>query len=71
MEDYEEERETWLLSQLLAVKHCLEIAKRKEHQQAASELHSFRPRKKRHCKKNGKHDALHSTFKIFCCSGCI
>ncbi len=42
--------QTWLLSQ--AVKKKLEVAKRKEHQQAASE--SPLPR--------GLHDALHSIF---------
>ena len=40
MNDDEDERDTWLLSQLLAVKRCLEAAKRKEHQHAASELKS-------------------------------
>ncbi len=32
MKDDEDEREMWLLSQMLAAKHCLEVAKRKEHQ---------------------------------------
>ena len=35
----EDDHDTWLLSQILAVKHYLEASKRKEHQHAASELH--------------------------------
>ena len=38
MEDEEDEPDACLQSQLLAVKHCLEAAKRKEHRHEASEL---------------------------------
>jgi hypothetical protein len=51
MEAEEDEPDACLQSQLLAVKHCLEAAKGKEHQPEASELDSPCPRKKRICKK--------------------
>ena len=52
--------DTWLQSQSLAVKHCLEAANRKKHRHQASELHS--PRKKRNCKKYRSLNSLDSVF---------
>jgi hypothetical protein len=40
MEGKEDEPDACLQSQFLAVKHCLEAAKRKEHRHEASELDS-------------------------------
>ena len=64
MEDEEDEPDASLQSQLLAVKHCLEVAKRKEHRHEASELDSPCPRKKRNCIKYHRHNAWQSVFSM-------
>jgi hypothetical protein len=62
MEDGEDEADACLQSQKLAVKHCFNASKRKEHGHAAPDLASPRTRKKRDCKKYHRQNAWHSIF---------
>jgi hypothetical protein len=65
MEDEEDEPDACLQSQLLAVKHCLEAAIRKEHRHEASELDSPCPRKKRNSTKYHRHNAMNAWHSVF------